>query len=187
MSIFDNIKQAADEAGLGDSRSRAALSWFETQARQLGKVSSTQMFQEESITKSSIVEPGTMVCFRYDAKHKETLEYFDQFPMTIIIERTRNHFSGLNLHYLDTKLRTDLLQSIMNMKQTRSTISVNWLKKVSKTKYFSACHKQYLLTHVRSRFGIIDSNDWHIASYLPSAKWHGTTANNVYNNTRRNR
>ena len=54
------------------------------------------------------LEVGSMYMFEYEPKTKD-LEYFDRFPLTIIVDPLPDGFSGINLHYLRPMLRAALL------------------------------------------------------------------------------
>ena len=46
------------------------------------------------------LEIGQMYAFRYNPKHKQTLPYYDTFPLVIISEPLPTGFSGIILHYI---------------------------------------------------------------------------------------
>lgn len=135
---------------------------------------------------------GSMYMFFYDAKHKETLPYYDKFPLVIVLGPAEGGFLGLNLHYLPLPLRAkflDALLDVLNNKKydetTKFKVSYDVLRRVSKMKYFKPCVKHYLTSHVKSRFSKILAPEWEIATFLPTADWQGATAARVYKDSRR--
>ena len=46
-------------------------------------------------------------------KHKETLPFYDSFPLVIIIGKAKGGFLGMNLHYLPPTLRAKFLDALM--------------------------------------------------------------------------
>ena len=61
------------------------------------------------IGKKTKVDIGSMYLFRYDAKFKDKLPYFDAFPLCLPFEPTNNGFWGINLHYLPYLLRVKIV------------------------------------------------------------------------------
>jgi hypothetical protein len=134
---------------------------------------------------------GKMCMFFYDPKYKETLAYYDRFPLVIPIEFHHDGFIGLNLHYLPHLLRARLMDSLYDRiygvsnakdidenKRTRVTYAM--LKTISKNKLFVPCTKKYLYQHLSSRIYILDPNDWEIAIYVPSERFVKSGKKNVW-------
>ena len=53
-----------------------------------------------------------MYFFNYDPKHKETLPYYDRYPLVICVKLLPDGFHGLNLHYLPPMQRAGLLTKL---------------------------------------------------------------------------
>ena len=87
-------------------------------------MTSDRMLREGGKQTSSI-EPGSMYTYYYSPKHKDTLQYYDVFPLVIPYRETENGFIGLNLHYLPPFYRIKLLDALMkyasNDKLNRNT------------------------------------------------------------------
>ena len=60
---------------------------------------------------------GNMYMFFYDPKYKETLPYYDGFPLIIMLGPAKGGFMGLNLHYLPPAVRARLLDIIIGNKR----------------------------------------------------------------------
>lgn len=117
---------------------------------------------------------GRMYFFRYDPKTKDTLPYWDIYPIVIPIEPYRNGFLGLNLHYIYPKDRLILLTQLQNfataskgVENTRLRLSYPILKAYHQAYRAKPCIKRYLYNHVMSRFSQIPGNEWNIAAALP--------------------
>jgi len=135
---------------------------------------------------------GSMQMFFYDPKHKDTLPYYDAFPLVIVIGPAKDGFLGLNLHYLPPVLRAKFLDALMDVttnekynESTRFDITYEMLKSATKFKYFKPCVKHYLNKHVRSRFARIPAPEWEIATFLPTAVWQKASGSTVYKDSRR--
>jgi len=128
----------------------------------------------------------------YDPKHKETLPYYDSFPLGIIVGPAKGGFHALNLHYLPPLIRARFLDELMDIttntqmaENKRFKLTYGLLKGATKYKEFKPCFKHYLTKHVRSRFAMIGADEWEIAAFLPAADWQKKSASQVYRESRR--
>ena len=60
------------------------------------------------------VEVGEMYFFNYIATKPQKLKYYDQYPVTYVINVDSFGFFGANLHYLSPKLREGVAKSLLN-------------------------------------------------------------------------
>ena len=130
--------------------------------------------------------------FYYDPKHKDTLPYYDTFPLVIVIGPAEGGFLGLNLHYLPPVLRAKFLDSLLDVtnnkiynETTKFNVTYNMLQRAGKMKYFKPCIKHYLNSQVRSRFAMVESPEWEIATFLPTADFQKATKTQIYRDSRR--
>lgn len=190
-NLFHTLELEAFRKGI-TPRTEQSREWFMTRAKQLNNINRNMLMKEEPVQIRNQTAIGNMYMFFYDAKHKDTLPYYDKFPLVIVIGPAKNGFLGLNLHYLPPVLRAkflDALLDILNNKQydesTRFTVSYNLLQRTAKMKYFKPCVKHYLKDHVKSRFSKVLAPEWEIATFLPTADWQGASASRVYKDSRR--
>lgn len=142
-----------------------------------------------SLDKDSI---GKMYTFFYDPKNKDTLPYYDQFPLIFMIgPKGSTGFLGINLHYLPPVLRAKLMDSLydtINNKRydetTKLRINYQILSSASRFRYFKPCVKHYLSEHVQSNFLNIEPRFWDAALMLPTEKFRKATAETVWNDSR---
>ena len=129
--------------------------------------------------KDATPQIGRMYMFVYDAKHKDTLPFFDMYPLVIPIEFYGDGFLGINFHYLPPMARARLLnelQKIVNNNKyddtTKMLVSYETLKIYgSKLKAAQGCLKRYLFAHVRGQFHYVSPVDWEKAVLMPIQKW----------------
>lgn len=133
-----------------------------------------------------------MYMFFYDPKLKDTLPFYDSFPLVIVIGPAEGGFLGLNLHYLPPVLRAKLLDGLLETANnklytddTRFNISYSMLKRAARLKYYKPCVKKYLNKHVRSRFARVPAPEWEIATFLPTADWQKSSSRQVYSDSRK--
>jgi len=190
-NLFQTLEQEAFRAGI-TPRTRQSRDWFANKLRNMRNINRNQLMKDESLELKNRQLIGTMNMFFYDPKTKDTLPFFDRFPLTIIVGPAEKGFYGLNLHYLPMDLRAKFLDALLehsNNKKydntTRFQITYEMLQRASKLKYFKPCFKRYLTEHLKSRFARVPSTEWEIATFLPTASWEKANANSVYKLSRR--
>lgn len=186
-SIFEEIKVNPDY-----SKERS-LSWFRTKIQELSTdypaESSALIATNRPRMRSSLL-PGSLVFFKYDAKYKDTLPYWDKFPLSFIFAMDTTGFKGLNFHYLPYGLRIKLYDKMNAIagnpsNQTMQIQQLTWqvLGNLSRFPEARPSVKQYLYGHVRSRFLQVELNDWKTAIMLPCEDFDGLSAGAVGRNS----
>lgn len=190
-NLFNKLELQAFRSGI-TPRTKESRDWFRRKALALRNVSRSALMKEEPVTLSNRSVVGSMYMFFYDPKHKDTLPYYDSFPLVIVIDKAKDGFLGLNLHYLPPILRAKFLDALLDItsndkydETTKFAMSYSLLKKSSKYKYFKPCIKHYLASNVRSRFAKVHAPEWEIAAFLPTADWQKAGKSTVYSNSRR--
>ncbi len=175
-------------------RTEESREWFRKRAAKLraARMNRKELMKAEPVEQTDKVTPGTMAMFFYDPKTKDTLPYYDSFPVVIVVDSAPKGFYGLNLHYLPPVLRAKFLDGLLDNtsnkyydEKTKIAVNYQYLKKASKMKYFAPCFKHYLTAHVKSRLAVIAAPEWEIATFLPTAQWNKAGANKVYSDSRR--
>jgi len=200
-ALFDDMLLKGIRAGQVPARTAAAREWYRTQAKEITRTTKNRTQGEKVIRElrgdndrrqDSRFMMGNMYLFSYDPKHKETLPYYDRFPLIFPINKAKGGFLGINMHYLPPILRAklmDQLYTILNNKNfdetTRLQASYKVLNGAAKFKEFAPCVKHYLNAHVRSKPAYINPSEWDIALFLPMQKFIGATANQVYADSRK--
>jgi hypothetical protein len=130
---------------------------------------------------------GGLYYFYYDAKTKETLPYWDAFPLVIMLERYPDGFLGLNLHYLPLSYRINFLDKLLDfavytpdneIKRLRVTYDI--LSASKRYKEFAPCIKQYLYSQIQSKIVAVQPNEWDIAAFLPVHQFKKARAKTVW-------
>lgn len=168
--------------------------WFQQQVLLLQKRRFTpqQILKERRAASSSRIIPGNLYMFLYEAKNKETLPYWDRFPLVFPFRSVQGGFYGLNFHYLPYKIRVDLLNRLLQYKSndkfdetTKLRYSWGLINGVSKFRAAEPCVKHYLYEQVRSPFAKVDSQDWVTAMMLPVESFVGANKNKVWQDTKK--
>jgi hypothetical protein len=189
-SLFDKLESEAFRKGI-QARSKEAGVWFQKKAKELGPLGKSTMLKDDRLKKQSGAHPGDMVMYIYDPKLKQTLPYYDTFPLTIVVGPAKDGFYGINLHYLPPKVRAiflDKLGDITSNKKfnatTRFRITYNLLKATKNYKYFKPCFKHYLTKHVSSGIMKVNAAEWNIAIFLQTASFKKAGIGKVWADSR---
>jgi hypothetical protein len=185
-NLFKNLEKEAFTAGI-TPRTKESMDWFRKRAHDIRRVDRNALMKSESVQLRNRQAVGRMYFWFYDPKHKETLPYYDTFPLGIIVGPAKDGFHALNLHYLPPLIRAKFLDELMDITtnnkyddNTKFKITYGLLKSTTKYKEFKPCFKHYLTKHVRSRFALIPAKEWEIATFLPAADWQKKGAHAVY-------
>jgi len=183
------LKEAVQKKG-GDVRSRGhALNWFRAKIRQsfTGKIQYKDNF---SVVPPSQAGLGRMYFFIYDPKLKETLPYYDAFPLVVIISKYSDGFLGLNLHYLPPKMRAAFLDQLMTTttgsggRNARMVVDWERVKAIAKVPGFEKCVHRYLTTHLRSPLVKVAESEWEEAALLPVKDFEKSSATQIWRRKR---
>ena len=171
ISILDQLKNDPKYS------TRRSVDWFKQKIQQLGgnaPGAKTQLLKETKHLQTNMVIPGAMHFFSYDPKFKETLPFYDKFPLALVFSIEDNLFRGINFHYLPYVIRGKLYDKLIqiageNPSQPDRVRRLNWklLGNVSKFPEVQPAVKSYLYSHVQSRFIKVPIEDWKGAIFLP--------------------
>jgi hypothetical protein len=183
-TLIDRIKESLAKQGF-EMRSREARNWLRAKTGTLRPTKGDLMRDKQRLREKSFI--GRMYFYFYDPKTKDTLPYYDKFPLVIPIERYPDGFLGLNLHYISPKQRVLLLDKLSTLltddnydEKTRLRISYDYLSRASKMYQAKPCIKRYLFSHIQSRFLEITADEWDIAAMLPVESFVKAKKNKVW-------
>jgi hypothetical protein len=189
-NLFKTVEAEAFRAGI-TPRTRQSREWFRKKVQNMRSINRRDLMKEEEIIMKNRGGVGGMYMFFYDPKTKDTLPYWDNFPLIVMVQPIKGGFQGLNLHYLPMTLRAKFLDGLMDQtnnnkfdETTRFELSYNYLKRASKLKYFKPCFKQYLNNHVEGRLAMVPAPEWEIATFLPTAQWSRASQSQVWKDSR---
>lgn len=173
-SLFQQLEIEAFRNGI-TPRTKESIAWFRKKATQLGRVSRLNVMQDEALDlqrRPDTSPYGNMYMYFYDAKYKDTLPYYDAFPLVIPTGPAAGGFYGLNLHYLPLPLRAKALDALLGEGGVPD-------------KFIRPMIHRYLFKHVKSRFALVDKPEWEIATFLPTADFRGASQTKVHSDSRR--
>jgi hypothetical protein len=189
--VFTELLKQAATQNL-NTKSNEARNWFRSKAMEIPAISAGIVINQRKEDQTNSFQPGKMYLFGYDAKNKDTLPFWDKYPLIFLLGPADGGFYGFNLHYLPYNQRAvvmDALYGIRNNKRmdesTKINMNYSFLKNASKFRYLQPALKHYLTTHMKTRFVEIPASEWEIAAFLPLQKWQNAGASTVYSNTRK--
>jgi hypothetical protein len=177
INIWDTI---SNDAG---SRARS-FEWYTKKIAELkgrGLITKNKLVTYSEMATQNI-EIGGMYMFIYDnPKYKDTLDYFDAFPIVIPFGFDNQHMTGYNLHYLPPQTRWTLLKKLMQnselstvrrlSKETKVSMDYQLLKGASAFKELQPCIHQYLYDRIGKvscgMFLKINPAEWNFSVLLP--------------------
>ena len=182
--LIDRIKSSLAKEGL-TPRSNQARAWLQSKIKELKPNRTSLMRDRNKLKESSVI--GKMYFYFYDPKTKDTMPYYDRFPLVIPIESYNDGFLGLNLHYIAPKYRMALLDKLSVTasnktydEKTNLRLNYKYLANASRVFEATPCIKRYLFSQIQSRFLEITADEWDIAALLPMESFVGASTSKVY-------
>lgn len=194
QTISDEGKAAGVEAGTEEARD-----WYRDKAQSIRQVNTKRELRRRkdgegrarAVNKLVDLDIGRMYMFFYDPKYKEELPYYDMFPLIFVLEKYKDGFLGMNLHYLPPVFRARLMDRLYNIERNDAVreskklrLNYGLLNNAAKYKYFRPTVKRYLFSQVRSRYLWIPYEEWDIALMLPTQRFRKAKQNVVWKDSK---
>lgn len=161
-SVVQQFRDSAKalEKNSGAANNSKSMRWFkETISRSVrSKVASKLM-------------PGRMYAYAYDAKNKDTLDYWDKFPLIIALSTEGSYVLGLNLHYIPPRARVVFMERLLVFLSKKNfsdrvKLNVSW-DKVKNMPGSTKMIKLYLKSHMKTAPVEVPPTEWYNAINLP--------------------
>ena len=197
--MSDYLEQIREKRRENGVLVKKSVDWYLEQIELLGTIQNTRkekfILEGKSVGREMDRELwGGLYLFKYSPKHKETLPYYDVFPLVLPLEFYEDGFLGINFHYLPIPIRIMFLERLaryatspINVENKKSKFLVNYNKiNTGRTgKILRPCVKKYLQEKFRSPFRKIDSVDWTTAILLPVQRFRGARESRVWYDSRK--
>lgn len=187
VKVFDDMLLKGVRNGQIPGRTEEARNWYRNLAKEYTRINESQLMRGGKERFTTQPKTGSMYMYYYDAKHKDTLPYFDRFPLVFPFARTDNGFMGINLHYLPYEYRAKLMDALYDVsnnktfdENTKLRLNYQVLNSASKFRYFKPTVKRYLTTQLRSRFLTVHPTEWDMALFLPLERFTGASNRKVW-------
>lgn len=189
--VFDEILTSGVRSGQVPARTNQAREWYRDRAQEYGRTSpriNEKRFVNSDMGRLRVqAKPGHMYMYLYDPKTKDTLPYYDRFPLIFPFRVESDRFWGINLHYLPLPYRALLMDGLYDItsnsrydETTKLRMNYQVLNSASKFRYFKPCVKQYLFNQMQSKFVYIYPSEWDIALFLPLERFTKGTKTQVW-------
>jgi len=183
QSVLDSAKAESGASGV------KSVNWFREKIQEFGKPGPQQLLRDGRRTKG--VNFGTLNMFIYSPKHKDTLPYYDTFPLVLPIGPAAGGFMGLNFHYLPIQMRIRLLDKIVDgggslnvaAQSGKRPILITDYSQLKRIPMAKAIVKHYLTGYVKSDFRAITSEELIVAALLPVQRFQKGSAQTAYLDT----
>jgi hypothetical protein len=189
-NIFQDILSKTSSSDVFLKSQNSSAEWFRTNIRTTAFLNTQLVINKMRDRHRDTILPGRMYLFRYDAKLKSTLPYFDKYPLVFPFRKVPDGFLGLNVHYLPYKQRAILMDALYpfisddnNNEGSKLKITYSILSKFSKSNLATPCVKHYLNKHIKSKLALVLPNEWNTALFLPLQKFNGVSPTAVYNDS----
>tara|TARA_Y100000385_G_scaffold244757_1_gene263039 strand:+ start:581 stop:1135 length:555 start_codon:yes stop_codon:yes gene_type:complete len=159
--------------------------WYQQKIREFGVPTRRNLLETDEVRYNPSI--GNMNFFVYNPKHKNTLPYYDRFPLIIPIDEESDHFLGLNFHYISIPYRIALIEKLLRFTRTiqnENRIIAQW-KNIKNIKEVRPIIKKYLKLNVRSPFVKIIEDEFRLALMLPVQDFAKASRDKVYYDSRR--
>ena len=188
-SYLDKLKDAIKTNSV-TAKAKAAGNWFRsivnrTKGQFSDETPKTILSRSDSLVSKSVL--GKMYFYSYDPKWKNELPWYDTFPLVFPIEKYPDGFLGLNFHYLAPKHRAilmDQLKMFANNKSydetTKLKLTYNMLKGFTKIKRAKPTVHRYLSSKVKSKYVLVNADEWEVALFLPVERFKKATKKKVW-------
>lgn len=192
-SRIDALKAAFERAQNEkdiDILTQESISWFYKFTKLYVRNAGFNQIAKEGQIATKMI-PGMIYTYRYDAKWKEELPYWDANPLILCTSVTEKGWYGINFHYMPPLARllimSTLLATLNNATYTDNLkFKINWKKaeKFARTvgKHPELKHsiKQYLRSHVRSHLVKVNPEAWEMSLFLPLSRFQKKNSRYVW-------
>lgn len=200
-SIFQELLGRSLEMKLQAEATQTAIEWMREAAKNVGKRGSQyrgEILSEAEFIPKNRVEIGKPIVFQYEATTGEKLRYWDAFPVVIPIEYKERGFLGLNVHYLDPRIRAMILDIIYEFRSPKKVniedakdmkkfyksakLGINYdsLKALGLLKYVRPMIHRYVGEGLKSRILEIPVRGWTAVMFLPVEDFRKATRERVW-------
>ena len=189
-TFMDKLEAQAFRAGIRKGTPEAQK-WFAKKLKTIKTVNRKELLRDENFKARARPLSGRLFMYFYDPKHKKTLPYYDKFPLTLMLEKAKGGFYGLNMHYLPPKLRAKLFDGLLDFtnndrydSSTKFRMSYNLVNSARKLRYYKPCFKHYLSKNITSRLVEVPASEWEAVMFLPSESFSKAGTSKVWKDSR---
>lgn len=171
-------------------KQESSINWLRKAAYESEKANTDRVIKDAKALYTNRQRLGHIYLFRYVPLHRQTLPFYDRYPVVIMVEQKQDGFLGLNLHYLPLVFRAMLMDRLLTLKvgdgdNAKLRVTYEMLSNYSKLRYYKPCLKHYLNSQIRTKLVHVDEKEWEHALFLPLQQFLKTSQTNVYKDSLR--
>jgi hypothetical protein len=170
-------------------RTEQSLEWFKEiilEDKKITKfINPLEFFNVKKYAKFPL--PGNIIAFNYNPILADSLDYYDNFPLVLILKIKNDGFLGINFHYLPHKYRLILMSRLykyIKISNDNKTIIINMnytnIIKKYELRYFRPCLKMYKFSRIKRFVYTATPDEWDMALFLPFEKFSKATKTKVW-------
>ncbi len=127
---------------------------------------------------------GNPVLFKYDAKLKAELPYWDALPLPIVLAKYPDGFLGLSLHYVPWAKRLQLADRLIRATKNKSRITYGDIKSAWNSLrlpigFSYLIIRRYLVSHIKSDIKTFTWEDYRPIVLNTRGKWRKASEQEV--------
>lgn len=170
-NIFEKERYLKARFTLDYAVERSA-SWYWRKIQELKNISPTQLMKHRDQYRER-PQRGEVYCFYYHAKHRDTLPYYDMFPLVLPLRTYKDGFLGMNFHYITPRHRILLVEEIKKHGSGPKglTVSYDVVASFASSKYAEPTIKRYLYSQMGTPLRRIEAPDIPTALLVPCERF----------------
>lgn len=175
-----------------DMTSAEATLWFRDNLTNIGYIRPTSVLEKSGAYLPRLA-PGGIYFYGYKPKGSLDLPFFDRFPLTLVLQREKGGFLGLNFHYLHPMERADFFNDLSKYINdpkydtnpgAKMAVTYSVMKK-SKIGYYRPCIKRYYYSHIVSKVTAVPPVYWKFMLFLSIDRFAKMVRDQVWKESRR--
>ena len=163
--LFDRLTEKARRANISPNGTKESIDWFRRVVTREGQIPKIDKITEGM--RNARFVPGEMITYGYDPKLKERLDFYDEHPLIIFLERKADGWYGLNLHYLPPVVRAQIFEELRYNERNLAAVA----QRLSRNEQTKVCLKRYKAKQLTTKPKTIPKDVWEIAIALPYDKF----------------
>lgn len=185
-----------------DMTSAEATIWFKDNLASVGFIKPSSIINKSGEFFPKLT-PGRIYLYGYHPKGEKTLEFYDRYPMTLVLQREQGGFLGLNFHYLHPNDRANFFNNLTRFvndtnydKNIDAEIAVTYSaiksakmfarnKRTKAFSFYKPSIKRYYYSNIVSKITEVPPIYWKFMLFLPLDRFANIVREEVWKKSRR--
>lgn len=177
LKLLHHLKENSHEF---HERTQQSLEWYRKKLGDEVEGEYDPLQTYETRRRAALRFPGQLITFKYDPKTKDSLNYYDVYPLVLTLAVDSTGFLGMNFHYLrpiDRAIFMGALYKYQGIKNFQRVIKIRYeqLLNSETLRFYRPCIKRYLYKQMSPNMAIISPHLWDLALFLPTEHFKSTT------------